>query len=245
MDYKKLYNQVGKKIGWDFGRLKKKVSGVRWNFYEEVLKKCDKNTVLLDIGMGGGEKVLELADKVKLLVGIDHAEGMVKTARKNLTKSGRKNVYFYQMEARKVGFPDGFFDVIACRQSNFFPKEVYRLLKPGGWFLTQQVGEDDKENITKCFGRGISQNKEGTLMNRYGRAMKQVGFKNIKMKSYNATEWYAGADDIIYLLKHAPIVPNFGGKKEDMESLAKFIAENKEKKGIKTNSRRFMIVGRK
>lgn len=245
MDYKKLFDKAGKKIGWDFSRLNKQESGVRWDFYQEVLKKCDKNTVLLDIGTGGGKRVLCIKDKVRLLVGIDYSEDMINTARKNLLKSKAKNAYFYTMNAKKICFPDEFFDVISCRHSVIFPKEYHRLLKPGGWFLTQQIGEEDKANIKKYFGRGQNMNKKGTQMNRYAWAMKKVGFKNIKRRTYNSTEWYGGAEDLIFLLQYTPTIPNFGSKPEDMDSLARFIADNKEKRGIKTNSDRYLLIGQK
>lgn len=42
-DYKKLYDKVGKRIGWDFSRLKTTEEGQGWDFYKEVLKKNKTN----------------------------------------------------------------------------------------------------------------------------------------------------------------------------------------------------------
>ncbi|WP_164779434.1 hypothetical protein [Paenibacillus kobensis] len=46
-------------------------------------------------------------------------------------------------------------------------------------------------------------------------------------------------------MKHTPIVPNFGESEDDFARLAQFIQDNRTGKGIKTNSKRFMIVARK
>ncbi|MGM2834971.1 SAM-dependent methyltransferase, partial [Bacillus cereus group sp. Bce025] len=48
--------------------------------------------------------------------------------------------------------------------------------------------------------------------------------------------------DLIFLLKHTPIIPNFGEEEEDFNILQKFIKANSSEKGIRTNSKRFMII---
>ncbi len=49
-------------------------------------------------------------------------------------------------------------------------------------------------------------------------------------------------EDLIFLLKHTPIIPNFGEEEEDFNILQKFIKANSSEKGIRTNSKRFMII---
>lgn len=40
----------------------------------------------------------------------------------------------------KLPFKDSSFDVVANRHESFDVGEVYRVLRPGGYFVTQQVG---------------------------------------------------------------------------------------------------------
>ena len=56
---------------------------------------------------------------------------------------------------------------------------------------------------------------------------------------------YKTDKDYIFLLRYTPTIPEFGKKKNDFEILKKFIEENKTKRGIKTNSKRFMIIAAK
>ncbi len=50
----------------------------------------------------------------------------------------------------------------------FTLKRFFRTLKSGGIFITQQIGENDKENIKNAFWRGQAfGEKTGTLMNKY------------------------------------------------------------------------------
>jgi ubiquinone/menaquinone biosynthesis C-methylase UbiE len=152
INYELLYNQVGKLIGWDFSNLKVDSFGKKWDFYEEVVKRSKKTDVLLDIGTGGGEKVLRIASSVFFLIGIDKSPEMIKTANKNLAKTYLNNVRFFQMDAKKIIFPDRFFNITSCRQAMFFPEELSRVLCDNGVFITQQVSEADKINIKDVFG---------------------------------------------------------------------------------------------
>lgn len=246
VNYKKFYNRVGKRIGWDFSRLKKIEEGKKWNFIEEVAKIAKPTDKLLDIGTGGGEQILRLAEKVKFITGIDHSVSMVNTAKRNLNKAGYKNVRFLRMSSVKLKFPDNSFDIVTSRHCDFYPLEVYRVLVKGGHFFTQQVSEGDKINIKRAFKRGQAYGlKDGTLKNKYIKGLKKAGFKNIKAKEYNSTVYYKTSEDLIFLLKHTPIIPGFGKSKKDFGILERFIEKNKTRKGIKTNSKRFMITVKK
>ena len=51
-------------------------------------------------------------------------------------------------------------------------------------------------------------------------------------------------DDVIFLLANTPIIPDFDFKKEQ-DKLEKIERKFKTDKGIRTNSERFLIVGRR
>lgn len=246
VNYKQFYDRVGKRIGWDFSKVKKTEEGKKWDFYEEVNKAAKPTDRLLDIGTGGGKRVLKIADKIGSIVGIDNSEFMVKTAKKNLKKSGATNVEFLQMDAFNLEFPDNSFDLVTIRHCDFSPKQVYRVLNKGRYFMTQQVGEDDKLNIKESFSRGQFQGKKvGGMMRSYISGLKKAGFEDIKTDEYNSTEYYKTPEDLIFLLKHTPTILDFGKSKKDFGVLEQFIEENKAPKGIKTNSKRFMITAKK
>lgn len=245
-DYKNLYDKVGKINGWDFSNIKSLTDGVNWNFYEEVIKRCKKTDVLLDIGSGGGENILKIASSLFFLIGIDISKGMLETASTNLKRSKVANVKFFQMSSDQLQFPAGFFDVVSCRHAPFSSKEVVRVLKRRGWFMTQQVSEADKLNLKKAFGRGQAFNeRDGVLKERYIRELNEAGFSEVKSLEYDAIEYIESTEELIFLLKHTPIIPNFGQDSRDIEILHDFIKNNRNEKGIKTNSKRFLLIARK
>jgi ubiquinone/menaquinone biosynthesis C-methylase UbiE len=244
--YKNLYDRVGKRIGWDFSHLNSTEVGQGWDFYEEVLKKTKPNDSILDIGTGGGERILKIAQNFEYVYGIDYSQNMVDIANKNLKKTKLSNVKFLLMNSSKLDFPDNCFDIVADRHCDFTPSEVFRVLKKGGYFFTQQVSEGDQINIKKAFGRGQGYDiKDGTLKNKYLKQLKKLVFTKIESFDYNSKITYKTEKDYIFLLRYTPTIPEFGKKKGDFEILRKFIEKNKTEKGIETNSKRFIIIAAK
>lgn len=246
LEYKNFYDKVGKINGWDFSKLQFMSEGVKWDFYEEVSKRCKSSDILLDIGTGGGENVLKIASSLLFLVGIDLSSGMLDTAQSNLRKSKVLNVRFSQMSSDNLQFPDSFFDVVSCCHAPFFSTEIAKVLKSGGTFLTQQVSEADKLNLKTAFGRGQSFGEvDGTLKERYIKELKEAGFTEIESFDYNALDYYQSPEDLMFLLKHTPIIPSFGQDENDFNILNYFIKKNRTDQGICTNSKRFLIVAKK
>lgn len=241
--YKNLYNRVGKRIGWDFSHLKTREEGQGWDFFQEVLKKVRSGNSVLDIGTGGGERILKIAQHFGFVYGIDHSPSMINTANENLRKTKLDNVKFLLMDSSNLDFPDSYFDIVTNRHCGFNPAEVFRVLKKGGYFFTQQVSEGDQVNIKKAFGRGQAYGvKDGTLKNKYLKQLKKLGFRKISAFDYDSKLIYKTDKDYIFLLRYTPTIPDFGKRKNDLEILRKFIEKNKTEKGIETNSKRFMII---
>jgi SAM-dependent methyltransferase len=246
LEYKNFYDKVGKLIGWDFSKIKVVTEGEQWDFYNEVTQRCKKSDILLDIGVGGGERLLSITDSALLLVGIDQSNGMLQTANANLQQSKKPNVRFLQMDAESLEFPANFFNVVSCRHSNFCAQGVAKVLVKDGVFLTQQISDNDKFNIKQAFGRGQQFGPdEGILKDKYLSELAEAGFTDIQSFEYDATEYYNSYEDLVFLLKHTPIIPNFGECDNDFVLLEKFIQGNQTEKGIMTNSKRFIIIAKK
>jgi len=245
---RELYYKADQLSGWDFSDLSYVVEGKLWDFSTEFNKRVRSSDVVLDIGTGGGERAIEIAPAVLLLVGIDRAAEMVETARENLSSSRRRNVRFFKMRAEDLQFPRGFFDLVSSRHCTFDGTEVARVLAKGGLFFTQQVGVGDKDNVKTVFGRGqLFDREEGGLRKDCLKDLRDAGFKELKWREYDAKEYYESVEDIVFLLKHTPIIqdPPFGEKKGDFHKLSRFIQIYDTKKGIVTNSKRFIVSGRK
>lgn len=246
MDDQEFYEKVGKVNGWDFSQLQIEVQGETWDFYSEAAERAPEGGILLDIGSGGGENMLKLADRFGFAVGIDLSEAMVETARNNLRKTTMQNVRFLPMAAENLQFPADFFDAVTSRHCSFDAHEAARVLKPGGVLLTQQVAEADKADVKEAFGRGQAFGvQDGSLKKRYETELEAAGFKHVESFEYDAAEYYRRPEDLLFLLRHTPIIPDFGQYPEDRDKFNKFVDKNRTPKGIQTNSRRFLLIAYK
>ncbi|HDR7964396.1 TPA: methyltransferase domain-containing protein [Bacillus wiedmannii] len=246
LEYKNFYDKVGRLNGWDFSKIKCETVGDSWDFYREVKERCKPSHILLDVGTGGGENVLNIASSAKLLIGIDNSNVMIATAHSNLKKSGIQNVEFLQMDSEALVFPHAHFDIASSCHAPFTATELSKVMKKDAVFLTQQVSEHDKLNLKEAFGRGqCLGERDGTLKEKYMRELSSAGFERVQVSEYDVTDYYSSPEDLIFLLKHTPIIPNFGEEEEDFTILQKFIDANSSEKGIRTNSKRFMITAAK
>ncbi|MGE7632704.1 class I SAM-dependent methyltransferase [Bacillus paramycoides] len=242
LEYKNFYNKVGRANGWDFSKLKCETVGDTWDIYGEVKERCKQSDILLDVGTGGGENVLKIASSAALLIGIDNSSGMIETAHSNLNKAGVENVKFLQMDSEALTFPNSYFDIASSCHAPFEASELAKVMKRGAFFLSQQVSEHDKLNLKEAFGRGqCLGEREGTLKEKYMSELISAGFELVQVREYDVTDYYSTPEDLIFLLKHTPIIPRFGEEEEDFDILQKFIDTNRTEKGIRTNSKRFMI----
>jgi len=123
--------------------------------------------VVLDIAAGTGEPGLTIARIVKngKVTISDLSDGMLTVARENAQKKGIKNVEFQACDVSELPFPDNTFDAISCRFGfMFFPdmqlalKEIIRVLKPGGRFVTAVWDGPEKNFWVTAIGGTINKN---------------------------------------------------------------------------------------
>lgn len=96
---------------------------------------------ILDVGTGPGFFAILLAKAGYDVTAVDYTEAMLAEAKKNAGELAGK-IHFYRMDAQKLEFPDGMFDVVISRNLTWNledPQKAYaewmRVLKEGGRLL--------------------------------------------------------------------------------------------------------------
>ena len=163
--------------GWDFSHLDGRYTQddtLPWDYKAEVLAALRPDSRILDMDTGGGEFLLSLNHPHHLTAAIENYPPNVALCRETLLPLG---IDFKAAAADgPLPFPDEHFDLVLNRHGSFDPKEVFRVLKPGGVFLTQQVGEDNDRELVELVLPGQQKMYGGWSMTPVAYSLKQTGF---------------------------------------------------------------------
>ena len=140
--------------GWDFSHIEGRYmeeGDLPWNYREEILRYLKPEMRILDIDTGGGEFLLSLNHPHKNTAATENFPPNVDLCRESLLPLG---IDFRAADGKGVlPFEDASFDMVIDRHGDFNPGEIHRVLKPGGLFITQQVGaENDRELVELLCG---------------------------------------------------------------------------------------------
>ena len=123
-----------------------------WDYREEIMRYLKPEMRILDIDTGGGEFLLSLKHPHSHTAATENYPPNVDLCREKLLPLG---IDFRAADGKGVlPFADASFDMVINRHGDFNPSEIYRVLKPGGLFITQQVGaENDRELVELLCGQ--------------------------------------------------------------------------------------------
>jgi SAM-dependent methyltransferase len=146
--------EVGQRQGWDFSTVCDARDPVPWDYEDVVRRHLQPGDRVLDCGTGGGERFLALRDAYAWGMGIDPDPAMLATARAHAASLQATHVTFALGRAEALPVDDASVDVVLNRHANVDVAETLRVLRPGGLFLTQQVGLNNLSAICTIMGCG-------------------------------------------------------------------------------------------
>lgn len=250
MKEKNFYNEIG---NWNFSNINYKTKDLSdWNIYKKIKEYSKKDFICLDLGTGGGEKLIEKYPEVKKVIGIDNSKKMIQTAKANLKRSHKRNIEFKVMDNLKLEYPNESINLISARHTIIKAEELFRILKTGGYAIIEGVDKMDCIELKEIFKRGQAYNDEKSIFEIDLENLKEAGFEVIEAESIKQTEYYQTKEDLIKLLTKTPILNDFSEmtqknieKSIERDLLKKYIKSFKETEGIKLNRVSYGIVARK
>lgn len=232
--------------GWDFSHIDGRYSECTdfpWDYQKAIKNHLTPEKMLLDIDTGGGEFLLSLKHPYENTAATENYPPNVELCKKKLTPLG---IDFRKADGNgELPFDNNSFDIVINRHGNFNPKEIYRVLKKGGIFISQQVGaENDRELVEllcgklplpfpKHYAKNIAKEFENAG---FSVLQQEECFRPIRFFDLGAVTWFARVLPWEF--------PNFSVD-NNMENLinAQKILENKGYLECKTH--RFLIVAQK
>lgn len=139
-------------VGWDFSWLNGRIreSALPWDYCAAVRERIKTAHALLDIGTGGGEVLSSLAPLPPHTWATECYPPNAVVARARLGPLGAR-VVAVDEDSPILPFGPAGLDLVINRHANFTAREVHRVLRPGGRFLTQQVGGENCMDLNRFF----------------------------------------------------------------------------------------------
>jgi SAM-dependent methyltransferase len=197
--------------GWDFSYLQDRmlIDELPWSYMAMAAEHMRRSSAMLDMGTGGGERLLELRAHwpPKVAVTEDYMPNL-KLATERLAPLGVRVEKVPLTDSDPMPFAAGEFDLVLNRHSGFNPGEVARVLAPGGAFLTQQVHGLWAHDLLSAFD--AQPEWPDATPTRYVPALEAAGLEILQAEDWSGELAFTDVGAIVYYLKAIPwLVPGF------------------------------------
>lgn len=231
--------------GWDFNWLDDRMTQQEppWD-YPAIVKTHFKNMkALLDLGTGGGELLASLAP---LPIETHATESYPPNQTIAESRLASLDVTMHKTQASTpLPFDGNYFDLIINCHESFDSEEVYRVLKPGKSFITQQVGGLDNLELNQVLEETIHYPYLKFGLSEVFTALTNAGFKIERAQQIALSTVFKDIGAVIYYLKAIPWqVPGFSPKTH-AEGLAKIHHMIETLGQFNTTAHRFILIARK
>lgn len=245
----KEYEFYNKLKDWDFSKIKYEEECLtKWDMYDILSNCCNSQSKILDLGTGGGEKVLTKFPDVSEILATDFSEEMIKTANDKLKQSNKTNITFRKMDNLNMDTPNDYFDVIVARHTCIDAKQIHKTLKTNGILILRGVDKLDCWELKKMYGKGQGYNESQPISFRDYENILEAGFKEVELVPIHVREYYKSKEDLLALLVKAPILEDFSGvsdKEQMINKIDKYIEMHTTDRGILLIRRYYGITARK
>ena len=136
--------------GWDFSHIHGRYDeedNLPWDYKQIIEEYLSDDMKLLDFDTGGGEFLLSLRHPYGNTAATEGFPPNVELCKETLLPLG---IDFKPCDDEaNIPYEDNAFDIFINRHGSFDPEEAYRILKPDGMFITQQVGGRNDRDLVE------------------------------------------------------------------------------------------------
>ena len=189
--------------GWDFSHVNGRLTEepLPWDYESMVRALLPEARTLLDMGTGGGEFLASLSPLPRDTWTTEGYAPNIPVARERLTPLGVKVVPVESDD--RLPFEDAAFTHIINKHESYDAAEVYRILKPGGTFLTQQVGGENDNDINRALDAPLMKYADWDLAHA-AEALTRAGFTVTEKREQQYVSHFHDSGALLYYLKAIP-----------------------------------------
>lgn len=252
--FEDLISEAGswKLKGWDFSSLQDRWvdSYPPWNYRALVTERLKESDSLLDLGTGGGEFLSSLKPLPTNSYATEGYPPNVPVAKERLVPKGIEVIQTYCEDNSKIPqlgslpFRSASFDLVIDRHESYVAGEVFRILRPSGHFITQQIGSDNLAELNRLLGARIPSAEEWNI-DIATKELENSKFRIIQKGSTHITSWFSDIGAVVCCLRALPWqIPDFTVAKylSELRALDKSI---RGERGLKVKASRFFAEATK
>ncbi len=227
--------------GWNFDDLRVTNLDLAqpWDYVAIAREHAARAARVVDLGTGGGEVYARIvAGMDARFIASEEWHVNAPAARDRLRPLAVDVVH---ASSEVTPWAAGSFDLILSRHEAIVPDEIVRILRPGGVFITQQVGSGQWEELRPFFPRKTVFPDHNVL---YRQAFEAAGL-DVTSRTHTWRAAYGGLGEIAYMLLVAPWeVPDFDPE-ADIDALLALEEAHGGEQGIVLTLSRYLMIARK
>lgn len=233
--------------GWDFSYIEAPgrmyTEEPPWNYREIALSYMQDVQHMLDMGTGGGEFLMSFPELPKYTHATEGYEPNVDLARMRLAYRG---VRVHRVsDDDKLPLADESMELILNRHESYDAAEVFRVLRPGGIFVTQQVRSDDSLELNQWLKIPHPGDYTRWTLAFAQKELEETGFELLHGQEAEPQSRFYDAGAIVYFARMVPWqLPGISVDRcaQELWELQQNIQTNGY---VQCRAPRFMIVARK
>ncbi|HLI50816.1 MAG TPA: class I SAM-dependent methyltransferase [Thermomicrobiaceae bacterium] len=232
--------------GWDFSWLDGRASEGRpsWGYSRLIAERLHRSQAALDIQTGGGEVLAGAAPLPPLTVAVEGWPPNWRIAQQTLAPLGA-HVVAAGDDGPVLPLRGETFDLVICRHPvRTWWTEIARVLKPGGTYLSQEIGPGQAKAVTEWF-MGPQPASDTRTPERHRRLAEQAGLDVVDLRLESLPMAFNDIGAVVYFLRKVIwTVPDFSVERyrDRLLALHQWIQDNG---AFRAQSVRFLIEARK
>ncbi|MBI4571417.1 MAG: hypothetical protein HY723_05660 [Chloroflexi bacterium] len=238
-----VVEQARRFSGWSaYPRSRRLGPAPSWSYEERARELLSTARSVVDLGTGGGERFGDYcAGHQGRAVATEEWVVNAPVAAARLRPLGIEVV---RCQSLRLPFAAESFDLALDRHEELAPREVARVLAPGGRVLTEQMSPGHWREVRRFFPRAIV--GMGDLFGEYRDGFAAAGLEIVDARQHAVDAAYDSLEDFVFMLCISPwTIPDFDPLGRDLEALLSLERDLTTTDGLVLTDARFLIEARK